>query len=66
MPRPIRADGKLLVIDGGFAKSYRAQTGRAGYITRIEAFVDLMRRRKRKQKMAAGASGDEKPAEIVQ
>ena len=41
-------------------------TGRAGYITRIEAFVDLMRRRKRKQKMAAGASGDEKPAEIVQ
>ncbi len=41
------------------------QTGRAGYITRIEAFVDLMRRRKRKQKMAAGASGDEKPAEIV-
>lgn len=42
------------------------QTGRAGYITRIEAFVDLMRRRKRKQKMAAGASGDEKPAEIVQ
>ena len=24
------------------------QTGRAGYITRIEAFVDLMRRRKRK------------------
>lgn len=28
------------------------QTGRAGYITRIEAFVDLMRRRKRKQKIA--------------
>jgi predicted nucleotide-binding protein (sugar kinase/HSP70/actin superfamily) len=28
------------------------QTGRAGYITRIEAFVDLMRRRKRKSKMA--------------
>lgn len=28
---PIRADGKLLVIDGGFAKSYRPQTGRAGY-----------------------------------
>ena len=27
------------------------QTGRAGYITRIEAFVDLMRRRKRKLKM---------------
>ena len=28
---PIRANGKLLVIDGGFAKSYRKQTGRAGY-----------------------------------
>lgn len=43
------------------------QTGRAGYITRIEAFVDLMRRRKRKQKMAIGAAGaGEKPAEIVQ
>ena len=29
------------------------QTGRAGYITRIEAFVDLMRRRKRKRAMQA-------------
>ena len=28
---PIRANGKLLVIDGGFAKSYRKKTGRAGY-----------------------------------
>ena len=28
---PIKANGKLLVIDGGFAKSYRNQTGRAGY-----------------------------------
>ena len=27
------------------------QTGRAGYITRIEAFVDLMRRRKRKRSL---------------
>ena len=27
------------------------QTGRAGYITRIEAFVDLMRRRKRRRQM---------------
>jgi predicted nucleotide-binding protein (sugar kinase/HSP70/actin superfamily) len=24
------------------------QTGKAGYLTRLEAFVDLMRRRKRK------------------
>lgn len=35
------------------------QTGRAGYITRIEAFVDLMRRRKRKQKVAANVAKEE-------
>ncbi len=29
---PIRANGKLLVIDGGFAKSYQEKTGNAGYI----------------------------------
>lgn len=29
---PIRANGKLLVIDGGFAKSYQEKTGSAGYI----------------------------------
>lgn len=28
---PIKADGKLLVIDGGFAKAYRGATGIAGY-----------------------------------
>ena len=27
------------------------QTGKAGYITRLEAFVDLMRRKKRRQAM---------------
>lgn len=29
---PIKANGKLLVIDGGFAKSFREKTGNAGYI----------------------------------
>ena len=29
---PIRANGKLLVIDGGFAKGYQQKTGNAGYI----------------------------------
>ncbi len=29
---PIRGNGKLLVIDGGFAKSYQQTTGNAGYI----------------------------------
>lgn len=35
------------------------QTGRAGYITRIEAFVDLMRRRKRKRIMNKTAKTEE-------
>jgi fructose-1,6-bisphosphatase-3 len=29
--RPIKADGKLLVIDGGFSKAYQEKTGIAGY-----------------------------------
>ena len=28
---PIKADGKLMVIDGGFAKAYHKTTGIAGY-----------------------------------
>ena len=32
------------------------QTGRAGYITRLEAFVDLMRRKQRKAKQAKAAA----------
>ena len=28
---PIKADGRLLVIDGGFAKGYQKTTGQAGY-----------------------------------
>ncbi|MCE5222098.1 MAG: fructose-1,6-bisphosphatase [Clostridium sp.] len=28
---PVKANGKLIVIDGGFAKAYRSQTGLAGY-----------------------------------
>ena len=28
---PIKAEGKLLVIDGGFSKPYQAETGIAGY-----------------------------------
>ena len=37
------------------------QTGKAGYLTRLEAFVDLMRRRKRK---LAKASTDEKTVNL--
>ena len=28
---PIKANGKLIVIDGGFSKAYRSKTGTAGY-----------------------------------
>lgn len=28
---PIKAEGKLIVIDGGFSKAYQSQTGLAGY-----------------------------------
>ena len=28
---PIKAEGRLMVIDGGFAKAYHSQTGIAGY-----------------------------------
>lgn len=38
------------------------QTGKAGYITRLEAFVDLMRRRKRKEIM--GAINEEQETEV--
>ena len=29
---PLKANGKIIVIDGGFAKSYQKKTGNAGYI----------------------------------
>ena len=42
------------------------QTGKAGYLTRLEAFVDLMRRRKRKRAMGLNKkNADEKPEEVL-
>jgi fructose-1,6-bisphosphatase-3 len=29
--KPVKADGKVIVIDGGFSKAYRRETGIAGY-----------------------------------
>ena len=40
------------------------QTGKAGYLTRLEAFVDLMRRRKRKRAMEAGLKPEQIKEEI--
>jgi len=35
---PIKANGKLLVIDGGFAKAYQSETGIAGYTLIYNSF----------------------------
>lgn len=35
---PIKADGKLIVIDGGFAKAYQKETGIAGYTLLYNSF----------------------------
>lgn len=44
----MRQDGAIPIL----ALVLDEQTGRAGYITRLEAFVDLMRRRKRQSEMS--------------
>lgn len=43
---PIRANGKMFVIDGGFAKSYREKTGIAGYILTYNSHGLLLSRNK--------------------
>ncbi len=39
---PIRAEGKLLIIDGGFSKPYQAETGIAGYTLIYNSFGLLL------------------------
>ena len=41
------------------------QTGKAGYLTRLEAFVDLMRRKKMKNKIALKTKENIKPDEAI-
>ena len=43
---PIRGNGKLLVIDGGFAKSYHQKTGNAGYILTYNSYGLLLSQNK--------------------
>lgn len=43
---PVRANGKLLVIDGGFAKSYQVKTGNAGYILTYNSYGLLLSQNK--------------------
>ncbi|WP_373755773.1 fructose-bisphosphatase class III, partial [Jeotgalibaca porci] len=35
---PLKANGKLIVIDGGFSKAYQATTGLAGYTLLYNSF----------------------------
>lgn len=35
---PVKADGKLIVIDGGFSKAYHSKTGIAGYTLIYDSF----------------------------
>ena len=35
---PVRANGRLLVIDGGFAKGYREKTGKAGFVLSYNSY----------------------------
>ena len=39
---PVRANGRYLVIDGGFAKSYRERTGEAGYTLTYNSYGLLL------------------------
>ncbi|MFT8340737.1 MAG: fructose-1,6-bisphosphatase [Clostridium beijerinckii] len=39
---PIKCNGKLIVIDGGFAKAYRSQTGLAGYTLTYNSYGLLL------------------------
>jgi fructose-1,6-bisphosphatase-3 len=39
---PIKANGKLLVIDGGFAKAYQSKTGIAGYTLTYNSYGFLL------------------------
>ncbi|MGH2077335.1 fructose-1,6-bisphosphatase [Aerococcus urinaeequi] len=39
---PVKADGKLLVIDGGFSKAYQPTTGLAGYTLLYNSFGMLL------------------------
>lgn len=39
---PVRANGKLLVIDGGFSKTYREQTGEAGFTLSYNSYGLLL------------------------
>ncbi len=63
---PVKANGKLLVIDGGFAKSYRKRTGEAGYVLAYNSYGLVLTANKTFESIQKVIeTEDEIPTEIV-
>ncbi len=63
---PVKANGKLLVIDGGFAKSYRERTGEAGYVLSYNSYGLILSVNKTFESIQKVIENeDEVPTEIV-
>ncbi len=57
---PVKANGKLLVIDGGFSKAYQPETGIAGYtLTFHSRGLDLVQHQPFRSAQEAIISGDD-------
>ena len=57
---PVKANGKLLVIDGGFSKAYQPETGIAGYtLTFHSRGLDLVQHQPFRSAAEAIVSGDD-------
>ena len=57
---PVKANGKLLVIDGGFSKAYQPETGIAGYtLTFHSRGLDLVQHQPFRSASEAVVSGDD-------
>lgn len=63
---PVKANGKLLVIDGGFAKGYREKTGEAGFILSYNSYGLMLNANKTFESIQKVIeTEDEVPTEII-
>lgn len=63
---PVKANGKLLVIDGGFAKGYREKTGEAGFILSYNSYGLVLNANKTFESIQKVIeTEDEVPTEII-
>lgn len=63
---PVKANGKLLVIDGGFAKGYREKTGEAGFILSYNSYGLVLNANKTFETIQKVIeTEDEVPTEII-